>query len=266
MKYRSILINCFFSWILFTVSGCGEDSSSADDLAPQPPVPIARSDDAAYPQSGIRPEPTSDFTKYRMRIEWESNTETDVLGYIIRRGSVDPQDGSTYPVKQLEYAFNPNITEYFWIDEGLDNLGTPGANMLSPLLGEPRDYFWQIAAYDESGNRSEWSDTIRYTLIENPFDFEVERLGPDDYSLSWQYPTGGFLQYKVRVYSYYDGPAHVMWDPPLIPGYTTQESIRLNRDGTANEFEQDCTYVWQLNAIRDNTSGAAVFTTFIYSD
>ena len=269
MSYRSLLISGFIVCCLLSVSGCGEDSSSKDDLAPQPPIPIARSDDGIYPQRGVRPEPTSNPDNYWMRIEWERNTETDVKGYIVRRGPVDPTLGNHYPVSQLEYGFelssHPDVTEHFWIDTGKDNFNQ-SSNLLSPSLGETRDYFWQIAAYDESGNRSEWSDTVRYTLIENPFSFEVIRLGPDDYSLSWQYPTGGFLQYKVRIYSYYYGQDHVMWDPLLFPGYTTQESIQLNRDGTANPFEQDCTYVWQLNAIRDDESGAAIYTTFTYQD
>lgn len=266
MKYHSLLIICFIGWILLSVCGCGEDSSSVDDLAPQPPVPIERSNDGSYPQTGIRPEPTPNSNLYKMRIEWYANSETDVAGYIIRRGSVDPAEGSTYPLVQLPYAYDPYETEYFWIDTGLDNLGTPGANMLRPLLGEPRDYFWQIAAYDEAGNQSAWSDTIRYTLVENPFSFEVIRLGEDSYSLAWQYPVGMHLQYKARVYSYYYGFDHVMWDPPLFDGYTTYQSLQLNRDGTANEFQRDCTYVWQLNAIRDDESGAAIFTTFTYTD
>jgi len=204
-----------------------------------------------------------------MRIEWERNSETDVKGYIIRRGSVNREDGTTYPVAQLEYGFelssHPSVTEHSWIDTGRDNFGA-ASNMLRPVLGESRNYFWQISAYDEVGNRSAWSDTIRYTLIENPFEFDVVRLSADNYSLTWHYPTASFLQYKVRVYSYYYGRDQVLWDPPLFPRYTTQESILLNEDGTANPFERDCTYVWQLNAIKDDESGAAIYSTFTYQD
>jgi hypothetical protein len=269
MKKSSLLISGFIFSLLITASGCGEDSSSADDLAPQPPLVIARSDDGIYPQSGIRPEPTSSAENYWMRIEWERSPETDVKGYIIRRGSINPEEGTTYPVSQLEYGLdlsdNPTVTEHYWIDTGRDNFSSP-SNLLRPILGEPQDYFWQIAAYDESENRSEWSDTVRYTLIENPFDFSVSQLGPGDYSLNWRYPTSTSLQYKVRIYSNYLGRDDVIWDPPLFHGYTEQQSIRLDSDGSANPLQQDCTYVWQLNAIRDHESGAAIFMTFTYQD
>jgi hypothetical protein len=263
--------NTIFAILLITaalplaMSGCGEDSSSSDDIAPQVPIVVPRSDDGIYPQEGIRPEPSQGAENYRVRVEWQRNPEPDVKGYYIWRGSVDQTEGTRYRVADLEYGFElsnaPGVTRHSWIDVGN---GAGGAhNLLAPVLGEPQNFFWQIQAFDEAGNRSELSDTIRYTLIENPYATTVTRTGPDSYVLGWRYPTGMSLQYKIRVYSNYYGRDSVMWDPPLFPRYTSQETIALNTTGA---FVTDCTYVWQLNAIRDDEAGAAVITLFTYHD
>jgi hypothetical protein len=268
MKYISSAFFIFVVSLPLMMSGCGEDSSSKDDIAPQKPIVVPRSDDAIYPQQGVRPEPSPSAASYWVRVEWQRNPEPDVKGYNVWRGSIDPTEGTLYRVADLEYGFElsnaPGVTQHFWIDVGN---GAAGAlNLLAPVLGEPQNYFWQIQAFDETGNRSELSDTIRYTLIENPFETTVTRAGPNSYVLSWRYLTGIALNYKIRVYSSYYGRDSVMWDPPLFPGYTSQESISLNQDETARAFERDCTYVWQLNAIRDHEAGAAIFTLFTYQD
>ena len=267
-----------FSILLFGLAlamcGCGQDSSSEDDIPPQAPIIIPRSDDAVYPQQGVRPEPVpsspgQSSQNYWVRVEWQRNPEPDVKGYYVWRGSVDPTMGTTYRVADLEYPIDlpvgAGVTQHFWIDVG-NGSTTNSRDVLAPILGEPRDYFWMVQAFDETGNLSALSDSIFYTLIENPYDISVDRADVDNYVLSWRYPIGTSLNYKIRIYSNYYGPDSVMWDPPLFPGYTTQESMLLDRDGTAKAFERDCTYVWQLNAIRDDASGAAVFTTFTYQD
>jgi hypothetical protein len=261
-----------FLFIVITLplgmGGCGEDSSSEDDIAPQKPVIIQRSDDGAYPQQGVRPEPSQNPEDYWVKLEWQRNPETDVKGYSIWRGTFNYLEGRRYRIADLEYGFHlptaPGVTRHTWIDVGN---GTGGArDLLAPILGEPQPYFWMIQAFDESGNVSEFSDTVFYTLIENPYQLTVARNAPDSYSLGWRYPIGTGLDYKIRVFSNYYGRDSVMWDPPLFHGYTTQESISLNEDRTARAFEKDCTYVWQLNAIKNDSAGAAVITLFTYQD
>jgi hypothetical protein len=250
------------------ISGCGQDSSSEDDIAPQKPIIVPRSDDAIYPQRGVRPEPSQNSEDYWVRVEWQRNPEPDVKGYSIWRGTYNYLEGRRYRIADLEYGFHlptaPEVTSHSWVDVGN---GTGGArNLFAPILGEPQDYFWQIQAVDESGNLSEFSDTIRYTLIDNPYQTAVTREAENSYSLSWRYPISTGLNYKIRVFSNYYGRDSVMWDPPLFRRYTTQESVLLNEDGTAKAFERDCTYVWQLNAIRDEESSAAIITLFTYQD
>jgi hypothetical protein len=244
--------------------GCGENSSSEDDIAPQKPVIMPRSDDGAYPQQGVRPEPSQSWDNYWVKVEWQRNPETDVKGYSIWRGTYNYLDGRRYRIDDVEFGSSSGSAVYSWIDVGE---GTGGAdNILAPILNEPQEYFWQIQAYDESGNVSEFSDTVFYALIGNPYQTSVVHEGPHTYLLSWRYPLGMGLDYKIRVYSRYYGRDSVMWDPPLFRRYTSQESIMLNEDGTAKAFEKDCTYVWQLNATRDDESGSAVITLFTYQD
>jgi hypothetical protein len=247
------------------MGGCGEDSSSQDDIAPQKPIVVPRSDDGIYPQEGVRPEPSQSSSDYWVKVEWQRNPETDVKGYYVWRGAFNYLEGRRYRFADLDNLPSaPSITRYSWIDIGT---GLGGAHhVLAPVLGEPQDFFWQIQAFDESGNTSEFSDTIRYTLIENPYQTAVSREGPNSYELSWRYPIGTGLNYKIRVFSNHYGRDSVMWDPPLFRRYTSQESIMLNEDGTAKAFERDCTYVWQLNAIRDDESSAAIITLFTYQD
>lgn len=276
MKTR-ILLSSLLAALWLIILGCGGDSVSQDDVPPQRPIWVQRSSDEAYAQTGIRAEPVLSDRSYWVRLEWQRNPEEDLQGYRVRRWS-EYTSLSEGPIIAdltvgLELIDGPILT---WIDRGLDENGS-NANLLAPLDGMTRGYWWAIQAYDTAGNRSQYSDSIYYRLLDNPYEMSVSRAGPDNYVLSWGYPVGSaesFLSfYKIRVYSGHFGPDSLAWDY-RVTLYTEHNSVTLQSGGASAPMTRDCTYVWQLNAISyavsdthdvDN-AGAAMYTTFVYQE
>lgn len=258
--------------------GCGDDTESTDNIPPQNPVLVPRSDDASYPQSGIRAEPTPSESNYWVRLEWYRNTEPDVVGYRVRRWHEHTGSNDAITVADVAVGVEIPDTEILsWVDRGFDQFGNP-SNALAPNdQGTMRGYWWQVLAYDTAGNRSGWSDSVYYRLMWNPYNLTVSRFAADDYRLSWSYPIGGvstFLSYyKLRVYSQWYGRDSLVWDHQVIL-YGQQNSVGLGSGGATGPMVNDCTYVWQLNAVSLAASdthdvalaGSSVYTTFVYQE
>ncbi|MCC6477051.1 hypothetical protein IT157_08345 [bacterium] len=276
MKTRTILSTLLATaWLL--ILGCGGDSQSRDDIPPQKPIWVQRSSDQAYAQSGIRPEPVNSDRAHWVRLEWQRNPEEDLEGYRVRRWSEHTNLTESPIIADLTVGLELVDGQILsWIDRGLDENGT-NADLLAPLNGMTRGYWWVIQAYDTAGNRSQFSDSVYYRLLDNPYEMSVDRAGPDNYVLSWFYPVGSaesFLSfYKIRVYSRYWGSDSLAWDY-LVTLYTEQNSVTLQSGGASAPMMRDCTYVWQLNAISNAVSdthdvanaGAATYTTFLYQE
>lgn len=258
--------------------GCGEDTESRDDVSPQKPVLVARSDDASYPQAGIRAEPTPTSSNYWVRVEWYRNPEDDIQGYRIRRWSEQENSNDGYVVADLVVGIDIGNEEILsWVDRGNDQLGGT-ARLLAPNdQGSMRGYWWQILAYDTAGNRSLYSDSAYYRMMWNAYNMAVTRFAADDYRLGWSFPIGGastFLSfYKLRVYSAWWGLDSLVWDHQ-VQLYAEQNSVTLGAGGASAPLVNDCTYVWQLNAVSYAVSdthdvalaGSAVYTTFVYQE
>lgn len=262
---------------LLFAGGCGEDTESRDDVPPQRPQMVPRTNDVIYPQAGIRPEPTQTDRNYWTRIEWYRNPEDDLAGYRVRRWSEHTTSDEAPIIEDL--AMDVDLLDQFvlyWVDQGNDQFGDP-ANLLSPNdQGLTRGYWWQVQAYDTAGNRSEWSDSAYFRMIYNPYNLNVVGTG-NSTRLTWNYPIGGsgtYLSfYKVRVYSQWYGKDSLIWDYDAQL-YAQSNSLLVGDGGAFTPMTHDCTYVWQLNAVSyvatDTNdvalAGSAMFTTFIYSE
>ncbi|MCB9357809.1 MAG: hypothetical protein H6508_00790 [Calditrichaeota bacterium] len=270
----SILI----SLALLFLAGCGEDTQSTDNVPPQAPIMVERSDDSIYPQAGVRAEPTPDESNYWVRVEWYRNPEPDVVGYRISRWSEQSTSLNATVVGDVAVGVEIPDTEILsWVDRGFDGFGNP-TNALAPNdQGSMRGYWWHVLAYDTAGNRGEWSDSVYYRLMWNPYNLSVSQFAADDYRLNWNYPIGGagtyLSYYKLRVYSEWYGRDSLVWDHQVIL-YGAQNSVTLGSGGATGTMVNDCTYVWQLNAVSLAASdthdvalaGASIYTTFVYQE
>jgi len=237
---------------------------------------VPRSDDAIYPQAGVRAEPTTTDRNYWTRIEWYRNPETDLSSYRVRRWS-EQTTAAEAPII-VDLSLGVDLVDQFvlyWIDRGNDQFGGP-ANLLAPNdQGLTRGYWWQVQAVDTAGNRSAWSDSVYFRMIYNPYNLNVVGTG-ENVRLTWTYPigsTGSYLSfYKIRVYSQWYGRDSLIWDYS-VQLYAENNSVLVGSAGAFSPMTHDCTYVWQLNAVSYLASdtndvalaGSAMYRDFKYS-
>ena len=265
--------------VFLLISGCGQNESSKDDIAPSAPVWISRSDDYAYPQQGIRAEPVSDDRQHRVRLEWYANPESDVATYrVIRIAEQDTNPNHHPPVKDLRLGYDLPLGQarYSWVDEGYDpNYNTNNNLDPNPVDGQSRGFWWELQAIDTAGNKSPYSSRVYYRLIANANNLAVARDSANLYTLSYGFTANCNddipLQDVIRVYSQHWGTDSLVFFYAW-PRYTEHASVIMDFHGSNAPLVRDCTYVCQVNAIcnRPNPnhaqplSGSAAYTTFVY--
>ncbi len=263
---------------LFVFSGCGEDTSSVDDIPPAVPQWVTASADDIYPQQGIRAEATASEQNYHVRMEWYENSEPDLAGYIVYRTAEFDEPDDRYVIADLRFGINyirRPLQSY--VDVGVDESGSL-ANLLAPYTDNDstRGYFWELVAYDSAGNRSDPSARMYYRMVSNPRDLAVAENNAGHLELSWhreENPDVLVSYGMVRVYSAHWGMDSLIWYQ-RIGIYAPDGTLRFNVDGSARPMQQDCTYVFQLNVVADQPSishagsraGSAAFTRFIYQN
>lgn len=262
---------------LLLLTGCGGDQSTRDDLAPSKPTLVQRSSDREYPQRGIRAEPVQLDGLHYVRVEWYANPEPDIAGYRIYRGG-EWEPLQRYPVDDIGLdELETDGDRYFWIDKGVDYNGIP-ADLLAPdSTGMSRGYYWWVVAYDEAGNRSEFSDQAYYRLLKNPTHVVVSRLGTNQYQLYWQFPESDVSERPayamLRIYRWLYGRDSLVYYQQY-PTHGTDESVTMDFSTSPTALVQDCTYVAQINLIADQPNeahvdtlaGSAAYATFPYQN
>jgi hypothetical protein len=253
--------------------GCGENSSSHDDLPPSRPHWIPRSGDDIPAQQGIRPEPTESNAHYWVHVEWYANPEPDVAGYQIWRLDEGHPLHDRYVVADLRVGMNPETpagaSRYSWVDRGDSASGAP-LNVLAPDIQtrDTRGYFWLIVAYDTAGNRSEVSDSAYFRMMYNPQNIRVSHGFTNSYEVGWEYvPNDDALvsYYVVRIFPAARSDSLVYYQQ--AQSYTSTGSIIMDLSSLANNASYTC----QLNVVStrttapghaDSLAGAAVKTAF----
>jgi hypothetical protein len=271
---------CVFAGFVLLI-GCGRDQSTSDNLPPSTPRVVARSQDNLVSQAGVRAEPVALDDRHWVRLEWLGNPEPDVAGYRLWRVRETTDPLQRYVVKDLHVSLTgdlqPGLSSYSWVDQGDTTDGNP-LNMLAPdpESGYSRGYFWYIEAYDESGNRSDYSAPAYYRCLNNPLGLGVSRVDVNSYLATWQYVSNSDVMinyYMLRVYPNWEGPDSVVWwsDPP-VQVYGAQCATDMFTSPVVRPLILDSTYVCQLNVVAnrltsahaDSTAGAAVYCTFTY--
>jgi len=130
-------------FLMVFVYRCGESIEDPDP--PARPLWVEKSAPTDTIESGIRPYNDGNG----ILLEWHPNLEEDISGYKLYRTGEDIEN--KFALIADINAFKISGADTFFVDDSV-NLNI--------------DYFYYLKAYDQAGNKSEPSDTIRYCLIE----------------------------------------------------------------------------------------------------
>jgi len=273
--------------IVMGLSGCGQDQTSRDDVAPSAPVWIPRTPDNGLAQQGIRAEPVQNDGAHRndnshwVRLEWYANPESDVTTYRVWRISeTDPDPRDHYVVKDLRLGvdLDEGLSRYYWVDKG-DNPNDQTTNNLAPdqTTGQSRGFYWELQAVDSAGNRSPLAPRNYYRLLANPSQLAVTRDSAYTYHVTYLFTANSSddvpLYDMVRVYPQQYGPDSVVWaTTPPVQRYVEQGYVQIDLHSVSLHMTPGATYICQVNALcnrqneahTDSLAGSAAFTTFIF--
>lgn len=203
-----------------------------DPYAPARPRWVPRSAPTDTLQQGIRPYSDSEA----IYLEWYQNIEEDLSGYRIYRGRQIDQ--------KIEFETIADIEAY--TASGSDTTHIDDTAVLDT------DYSYFLKAYDQAGNFSEPSDTIRYRLIQ-----KVEPLSPRGEittgtpSFEWYDFTSEAYEYVLRLETRY--AREVIWISRFSRSNygDFSQDIDYNQDSSAslNSLEPGSSYQWSIRAI-----------------
>ncbi len=152
--------------LLFVVAalvttGCGHDNTSApqnvyqlDEVPPLAPSAV-----------GVADQFTTKFV-----LDWDDNTEADLVGYRV-----------------YEYEPDPDRENAYVLVSG-SNLVDTSSMTLSGVAGTT--YIFRITAIDDSDNESAWSDALTYLFNPSGGTEDVDRGGAHDDVPEIHYPNG----------------------------------------------------------------------------
>jgi hypothetical protein len=221
--------------VLFFIIGCfGEDIED-----PQPPATprwVEKSSPEDTLECGIDAYPEGDG----IFLEWYRNLDEDLEGYRIYRAEGSPDIGFSMLVDIGEF----DLDTLFFDDSVRFDI----------------DYFYYLIAYDQAGNKSEHSDTIRYQVIEKVGllkpSGEISERQPD---FVWNDSSEGTdkSKYVIRVENYPSG--EIIWISNFSPDYGSfEQKAKYNADGKARygSLVSGESYRWRIDAIKwlDNSN------------
>ena len=199
-------------FILLSLIAC--DRITSQDTVP--PVLLETAPEDTFGERGIDAVPQGDW----IRIEWIVGQEEDLAGYDIYRRAEDEAAVSlilTLPTEQIEQV-SPDTA--FWHDKSVRLLVR---------------YFYRLRAFDSSGNRSNFSNTVDYKLL--PKLFPIRPKGETEQeALEFQFQWGDnpeeITSYIIRLL---DSESNIFWiSEPVVPmGYEENVVVEYNFDGKA---------------------------------
>ena len=216
-------------FLMIFVYRCGESIEDPDP--PARPLWVEKSAPTDTIESGIRPYNDGNG----ILLEWHPNLEEDISGYKLYRTGEDIEN--KFALIADINAFKISGADTFFIDDSV-NLNI--------------DYFYYLKAYDQAGNKSEPSDTIRYCLIEKAEPSKPSGTINDIHPLfEWYYFARDAYEYVIRVEIF--SPREVIWISRIRRSNYTDFSQKIfyNSDGSAvlNSLESGVTYQWCIKSI-----------------
>jgi len=167
----------------FIILQCGLDVE--DPTPPSPPIWVQKSLPEEWPERGIDAHESGGIY-----LEWESNLDEDIVAYNIYRATWYDVNDSLGDFDLLAHQAIDAINKLEYVDR----------------VAVPRtQYFYQISSEDASGNMSDFSDSLSYSLMPH---LNSELMNPNGQTiqlggnrmLSWVYSYGIEMEeYNITI-------------------------------------------------------------------
>ena len=261
---------CFLPIAIIYI-GCGEDLTPEDTTPPGKPMMIPKTPESQFLQQGIDSEAGITDQDYWIRIEWDWNTEPDLMGYYVYRMDERDSLGNYEYVKirnlQLGVDLRREIDAIpYYIDQS--SVLRP-----DPVSGFSHGFYYYVRAFDNSGNVSAPSDTVYYRLLQKPRGLTINGNIAAAFNFVWEY-------YALESWNYF----FIRVSPEALPDnrvwsyradlLVTPFVVTFNSDGSANRDyfrgESDSliagNYSWMVDVVADfdpiHPAGAETKATF----
>jgi len=210
--------------ILAVLVICGCEAGGPDADIPKTPL--------LHPQATTIPQQNA------IRIEWDVSAEEDLAGYKVYR-STSPEE------KDSQIIATVSEKDGYYEDTEV-SIGVR--------------YYYRISAFDDSGNESDKSDTVDYTLLEKPALIEPA----DQAVVKTTMPTfvwlgvSGASAYTVHVYSRAaDGTTwEEIWHSEKIYPYQDLRKTYNDDNLALKPLERGMTYKWRVDSSGGQSTGS----------
>lgn len=210
---------------------CGETIEDPD--APGAPLWVSQSEPTDSRPRGIRPYNEGDG----IFLEWHPNPEEDLSGYKLYRAAYTELDES-----EGEFTLIADINAF--------SLGGTDTSFIDDLVQFSTDYHYYLRAYDQAGNKSISSDTIRFSLIPKTDPLTpTGQLSDLQKNFEWYDDTKSASEYIIFLETV--TPRNDIWISRFSrPNYTDSfQSKPFNFDGNAAALISGQNYRWCVKAI-----------------
>lgn len=243
-----LLLSIIFSFLILQ---CGLDVE--DPTPPSPPVWVQKSLPEEWPERGIDAHESGGIF-----LEWEPNPQDNNAAYLLYRAQYfEPEDslGDCEQIYRLDMSENNELS---FLDSDV-RLNT--------------QYLYALKAEDGSGNVSEFSDTLDYTLLPG-ISFATmlpnglsDTLGFDR-ALSWAYRYQVVMEdYSLTIVDSWDD---LVFRKRFSPGnYVTGIESRIIPDSIS--LQQGQTFRWRIDTgaryseQRERSGSESPWATFLYA-
>lgn len=156
-----------------------------DPIPPSPPIWVQKSLPEEWPERGIDAHESGGIY-----LEWEPNTEENIVAYLIFRSRYYPENDSLGEYEILGRNTIESISSFNFLHSG---------------AGTQNTYFYKLKAEDTAGNLSDFSESTSYTLLPA---VHLETMYPNgnsdalknDRLLNWRYSyTTEFEDYCLTI-------------------------------------------------------------------
>lgn len=215
------------------LAGCSK-GLDGDTTPPEAPVLLRSPPDTSARERGIDAVPEGDW----IRIEWVLGREEDLAGYEIYRRDEDQMVDSLIVSLPIEDVTPVSADTVFWRDKTVNFYIR---------------YIYRMKAFDRSGNRSSYSDTVDYKLLpkvdpEKPSG-EIEERKPE-FQFQWGEGASWISAYVIKLI---DSEGNYVWISDKrddVRGYGEPATITYNVDRKAiSDSLASGTYWWRVDVI-----------------